>query len=182
MEEILSRHGLRATDLDKECPQGVRNEVAIKLDDWEMVGHYLEFPREKVRDINRENSTQDRCRITLLDTWGKREGKGATYLKLASALHCRQRCDLVELLCAKLKSLVPLSESVTSREVPPANGQQHQIQQYQNPGSSSTGTKRRNLMVTIARCCIWYEESEIRGLFSSSPTCKGSLRTSQISH
>ena len=141
LEEILSRHGLKPTDLDKECPERVRDEVAVKLDDWEMAGRYLEFTLEKLRDINRENSSQELCRIALLDTWGKREGKKATYLKLASVLHRRQRCDLVEFLCIKVKStlsLVPLSGSVTNWEIPSGSGQNHQAQEHQGE-SSSTG-------------------------------------------
>ena len=138
----MSRHGLKPTDLDKECPARVRDEVAVKLDDWEMTGRYLEFTLEKLRDINRENSSQELCRIALLDTWGKREGKKATYLKLASVLHHRQRCDLVEFLCAKFKStlsLVPLSGSITNWEIPSGSDQQHQAQQHRS-GSSSPGT------------------------------------------
>ena len=139
LEEILSRYGLKPTDLDKECPERVRDEVAVKLDDWEMTGRYLEFTLEKLRDINRENSSQELCRIALLDTWGKREGKKATYLKLASVLHRRQRCDLVEFLCAKFKSmlnLVPLSGSVANSEIPSGSDLQHQTQGE----SSSPGT------------------------------------------
>ena len=135
LEEILSRQGLKLTDLDKEIPPGVRDEVAVKLDDWEMVGRWLEFTLEKLRDINRENASQELCRIALLDTWGKREGKGATYLKLAGVLHRRQRCDLVEFLCAKLKStlsLVPLSGSVTRWKI--SSGKDQAL-----GGSSSTG-------------------------------------------
>ena len=131
LEEILSRHGLKPTDLDKECPERVRDEVAVKLDDWEMAGRYLKFTLEKLRDINRENCSQELCRIALLDTWGKREGKKATYLKLASVLHRRQRCDLVEVLCTKVKStssLVPLSGSVANWEIPSGSDQNHQAQ------------------------------------------------------
>ena len=137
LEEILFRRGLKREDLDKECPGSVRDEVAVKLDDWEVVGRYLEFTLEKLRDINRENASQELCRIALLDTWGKREGKRATYLKLASVLHRRQRCDLVEFLCAKLKStmsLVPLSGSVANWEIPSGRDQQHHLD-----GSSSEG-------------------------------------------
>ena len=169
MKEILSQHGLKETDLDRECPQSVRDEVAVKLDDWEMIGRYLEFTLEKLRDINRENSSQELCRIALLDTWGKREGKRATYLKLADVLHRRQRCDLVEFLCAKLKSTltlvhVPLSGSITSWEIPPANGQQHQVQQCQNYGSSSTGTKHKRL------CQAFSHDSVARSRFKSLDT------------
>ena len=132
LEEILSRHGLKPTDLDKECPKRIRDEVAVKLGDWEMVGCYLEFTLEKLRDINRENSSQDLCRIALLDTWGKREGEKATYLKLASVMHLRQRCDLVEFLCAKFKStlsLVPLPGSVANSS---ESNQHHQAQEHQD--------------------------------------------------
>lgn len=129
LDEILAPHGLKVTDLDRECPQSVRNEIAVKLDNWEMVGRCLEFSLEKLRDINRENASQELCTTALLDTWGKRDGPRATYLKLAGVLHHRQRCDLVDLLCAKLKStlsLVSLSGSVTTRKVPPGNGKEHQ--------------------------------------------------------
>ena len=112
IDEILLRYGLKAEDLDKQCPLEVRNEVAVKIADWEMVGHCFNFPPEKIRDIRSDNENQERCKIALLDTWNKREGKGATYLKLADVFHRRERRDLVEFLCEKVKSsmrLVPLS-------------------------------------------------------------------------
>ena len=112
IDEILSRHGLKATDLDKQCPLEVRNEVAVKIADWEMVGHCFNFPPEKIRDIKSDNENQERCKVALLDTWSKREGKGATYMKLADVFHHRKRRDLVEFLFKKVKSsmsLVPLS-------------------------------------------------------------------------
>ena len=136
LEEILSQYGLSSTDLEKECPKRVRDEVALMLDNWEMAGHSLEFTLQKVRDISRENSNQELCRIALLDAWGKREGKKATYLKLASVLHHRQRCDLVEFLCTKFKSTLSLADS----EMPSESDLQHQIQQHQG-GSTSPGMK-----------------------------------------
>ena len=117
LEEILSRYGLKETDLDRECPRSVRDEIALRLDDWEMVGRYLEFTMEKLRDISRENASQDLCKVSLLDAWKKREGKRATYLKLASVLYQRNRRDLVEFLCERMKlsmRLQPLSMPVTS--------------------------------------------------------------------
>ena len=135
LEEILSHYGLKEADLDRECPRGVRDEVAVKIDDWEMTGRYLDFSLEKLKDIDRENRSQELCRIALLDGWGKREGIRATYLKLARVFHCRKRCDLVEFLCAKLKStltLVPLSGNVSSLDIP--------LESSQQPcGSSSKG-------------------------------------------
>ena len=104
LEEILSRHNLTEASLDKHCPRDIRNEIAVRLDDWEMVGNYLGFPRDKLRSIRRENDTEDLRKVALLDTWAKREGKGATCLKLARVLHQRQRSDIVDLLCEKLSS------------------------------------------------------------------------------
>ena len=147
-EEILSRHGLKATDLDRECPREIRDDIAVELGaDWEMIGRCLEFSLDDLRDINRENSSQEMCRVSLLDTWGKREGKGATFLKLADALHRRKRRDLVDVLCAKLKStlsLVPVSRSVTSWDMPSGNDLQLQAQTLQQPlDSSPTGMRPR---------------------------------------
>ena len=127
LEEILSHYGLKETDLDRECPRAVRYEVADKLDDWEVTGLYLEFSLEKLRDIGRDYRTQQLCKTALLDNWGKREGRRATYLKLARVFHRQQRRDLVEFLCAKSKStltLVPLSGNVSSLDIPSESLQQ----------------------------------------------------------
>jgi hypothetical protein len=129
-EEILSRHGLKEEDLDRECPRDIRDDIAVELGaDWEMIGRCLEFSMDELRDVNRDNSSQEMCRVSLLDAWHKREGRGATFLKLARAFHRRKRRDLVDLLCTKLKStltLVPLSGNVTSLEMPSRNDQQFQ--------------------------------------------------------
>ena len=102
LNDILSQYALKEMDLSKMCPREVRNEIASKLDDWKMIGFSLGFPKEKLTSIGRENETQDLCKIALLDFWSKREGEGASYLKLVDALYRRQRRDLVEFLCTKL--------------------------------------------------------------------------------
>ena len=92
-----------------------------------MVGCYLDFSLEKLRNIQHENESQDLCKVALLDTWNKREGKEATYLKLIRVLYRRNRRDLVEFLCAKLKltlSLVPLSGNIASLDIPSESLQQ----------------------------------------------------------
>ena len=140
LEEILSRHGFKEEDLDRECPRDIRDDIAVELGaDWEMIGRYLNFSLDDLRDINRENSSQEMCRVSLLDAWHKREGRGATFLKLARAFHRRKRRDLVDLLCTKLKStltLVPLSGNVTSLEMPSGNDP---VQRFQN-GYISSGS------------------------------------------
>ena len=50
MEE---HYRLKEADLDRECSQGVRDEVAVKLDDWEMTGRCLESSMlGSVPDVN----------------------------------------------------------------------------------------------------------------------------------
>ena len=139
LEKILSGHGLKLTDLDRICPQRLRNEIAVKVahhfDEWETVGRCLDFSRETIRDIDRANTSQELCGIALLDAWSERDGPRATYLKLADVFFHRrlQRYDLVNLLCIKLKltsslgQSLPLSVlSVTTGggdlEVPPGSG------------------------------------------------------------
>ena len=146
LEELLSRHGLRLTDLDRECPRQIRCDIAVDLGaDWEMIGCYLEFSLDELRDIKTGNSSPEMCRVALLDAWSKREGKGATFLKLAGVLHRRKRRDIVEVLCTKLKStlsLVPVSRSLASWDMPSGNDQQLQV--LQQPLSSSPTGMRGN--------------------------------------
>ena len=126
----MLRHGLKAEDLDKQCPLEVRNEVAVKIADWEMVGHCFNFPLEKIEDIKLDNESQERCKIALLDTWSEREGKEATCLKLADVLHRCKRQDLVEFLCEKIKSfmrLVPLSGVPDTRWDMPTAAKPHPV-------------------------------------------------------
>ena len=41
LKDILSRHGFKEEDLDRECPRDIRYDIAVELGaDWEMVGCY----------------------------------------------------------------------------------------------------------------------------------------------
>ena len=102
LETIISRHGLTRKDLESVCPCEVRREVALKLLDWKMVGHFFNVPQEKLTAIELENHTEDQRKVALLDTWSKKEGEGASYLKLAHVLHQRGRTDLVDFLCGSI--------------------------------------------------------------------------------
>ena len=90
LEDILSRYRLNEEDLDRECPRDVVLEVVVKLDDWQMV---LCYSKETLRKIEIENRTEDQRKVALLDNWSRREGKDATYLKLARVLYRRDRRD-----------------------------------------------------------------------------------------
>ena len=127
LDDILSRHGLQRECLDRECPRDVRMKIAEELSNWKMVGHCFKFTPVKIKDIERDNHSEEERKVALLDAWGQREVSEATYLKLADVLHRRNRRDLVEFLCGKIKdtlqlSVVPahaaltLSESTSSTE------------------------------------------------------------------
>ena len=56
VEDILSRYRLNEEDLDRECPRDVMLEVAVKLDDWQMVGYFLYlYSKEALRKTEIEN-------------------------------------------------------------------------------------------------------------------------------
>ena len=95
LEDVLSRHGLEKAMLESQCPRKVRLEIAKQLLDWKMVGHNFEFPSWKIREIERDNDTEELRKVALLEAWKEREGAEATYLKLAGVLHRRNRNDLV---------------------------------------------------------------------------------------
>ena len=99
LEEILSKHGLTKNDLDEICSPRIRYDIALKIIDWKMIGHYFGIPKEKLTAIEIENRTEEERRVELLCTWSEQEGKQATYLKLIHALYHRKRSDLVNTLC-----------------------------------------------------------------------------------
>ena len=107
LEDIISRRGLAKEKLQEKCSQAIRLKIAAKLEDWKMVGRYLNVPSEKLTAIERENHTEDQRRVGILDTWHKREGEDASYLRLADALYQQGRRDLVELLCELIPSQPP---------------------------------------------------------------------------
>jgi hypothetical protein len=103
LEDILSRHGYERKDLDGRYPPEMRLEIAQLLDDWKMTGLYLDITRQKLNDIKLDNDNEEQRRVALLEAWEQREGDGATYLKLAEALHHRGMANQVEKLCEKIR-------------------------------------------------------------------------------
>ena len=99
----LSHHGLKETDLDKECSQSIRNDIATKIINWKMIGHHLGIPDEKLVAIQRDNDTDEERRVDLLNTWHQREGCRATYRQLMNAFLQQGRRNLANSLCAMIK-------------------------------------------------------------------------------
>ena len=113
LEEVLSQNDITREDLDKECSPGIRYEIAIRIIDWKMIGYYFGIPKEKLVAIEKENRTEEQCRVDLLYTWSMREGRQATYYKLINALYHRDRRDLVETVC----KLIRISSNVGRRDL-----------------------------------------------------------------
>ena len=112
IEEILTRHGLKEEDLHQKCSQAIRYEIAIKIIDWQMLGHYFSIPNETLVAIQVDHRTEEQRRVALLSTWHQREGGGATYYKLINALYHRQRVDLVDQVCRLQRAAMTLSSEL----------------------------------------------------------------------
>ena len=104
LDEILSRHGLQREDVNRECDQGIRYEISVKISNWEMVGHLLGIPEERLAAIKVESKTEDERKVSMLNTWHQKEGSQATCLSLMIALYRHQRCDLIIEFCDMIKS------------------------------------------------------------------------------
>ena len=122
IEEILTRHGLREEDLHQACSQAIRYEIAIKITDWQTLGHCFNIPKEKLVAIKVDHRTEEQRRIALLCTWHQREGREATYYKLITALFNRQRLDLVDEVCILLKHHTATITSSNGQELQNGSG------------------------------------------------------------
>jgi GTP-dependent phosphoenolpyruvate carboxykinase len=91
LNDIISHHNLKEEHLQRVCSQNVRLKIAKKLNDWKMLGVYLKLTEPDLTAIDRDNTTEDQRRVATLNTWHKREGRNATYLRLAGALYERGR-------------------------------------------------------------------------------------------
>lgn len=103
LEEILSHHGLKKEDLDKECLSAVRNKIAVQIIEWKMIGRFLQIPEAKLAAIDRDNRKEEERRVQLLNTWHENNGRSATCLKLITALVDQRCCDLAESFCIIIK-------------------------------------------------------------------------------
>jgi hypothetical protein len=104
LEYIVRKDGLVTKErLQEIClRQVLLFNVANKLKGWKLMGQYLNIPREKLRIIECEHVTEHQCMIVVLNLWYKREGKSATYWRLAEAFHQQEDLDLIQSLCTCL--------------------------------------------------------------------------------
>ena len=103
LNDIISHYNIEEEQLQRVCSHNVRLNIAQQLSDWKMLGYYLNLTEQNLTAIERENDTESLRRVAMLNKWHEREGRNATYLRLAGALYQHGRSDLVELLCRTVK-------------------------------------------------------------------------------
>ena len=111
VHEIVSQSGLANEKLQEECSREIGFKIAAKLKDWKMMGSCLSIPSDNLKAIERESDAEYQRGVTVLDIWRKREGRGASYWRLASALYHSGHRDLIKLLCTALLSSSRLESS-----------------------------------------------------------------------
>ena len=83
----MYKHGLTKEKLQEECSQEIILKLAAELKNLDIVGQHLNIPH-----------TKDQGKVAMLDTWQKKEGRAASYMKLAYALYNSGNQDAVDLL------------------------------------------------------------------------------------
>ena len=117
LESILSHHGVQNELLDSQCSNKVRIKISEKLNDWKYLCRVgFGFEAYEVTSISHDNDTLSSQKIAFLDTWARKHGKDASYLKLAQGLYSGGRRDLVDYLCVMLNDQV---ENATRVNAPP---------------------------------------------------------------
>ena len=103
LEEALLRSGLEKGDLDIECPDEVRNMIALELEDWQicqtLAREGFNFPDSRIAAIARLTKQEDKRKIDLLCACMSQCKNSAKYLKLAQALYSANLDCLVDKLC-----------------------------------------------------------------------------------
>ena len=103
LSEVLKDHGLTENDLNKPCSHNVRRSIAMKLDNWEFLAHFLGLSEGDRADIKDKKGYQLQC-LECLERWHKNCGSKATYLELVKCLLEIKHRDLAEELCKLYKN------------------------------------------------------------------------------
>ncbi len=99
VDSILIKKGLPRHQHTIPCPTDQCNELAMKLDRWELLAPFIGLSEGDCTAIKKNNSSYELQRLAMIRKWQKMYGSEATYLKLALGLEKIQRIDLVEYLC-----------------------------------------------------------------------------------
>jgi hypothetical protein len=103
LNDIISDHELKEEHLQRVCSQIIRLEIAKEIINWKMLGYYLNLTDPDLTAIQRKNDQEALRRVAMLNIWHEREGRNATYLRLAGALYQHGGRDLVSSLFCIMK-------------------------------------------------------------------------------
>lgn len=70
--------------------------LSENLEDWDVVGFYLELEKAEITAIRKNNSTEEAKRICTLTKWKEKKGSGATYYNLIECIAESKRNSLVD--------------------------------------------------------------------------------------
>ena len=86
MSQLLKKHNMTIEDIEKECSDvdSLFIEIAMKIDDYEEVGHHLNVSEQKLKSIREKPSDSDR-KLAILWAWKRKLGSDANYLALVRA-------------------------------------------------------------------------------------------------
>ena len=77
-------------------------EIARDLSEWKTTRAYLGITEDEMKEIEANYKNDEAAKkVSLLETWMKKCGDEATYLKLFEALDSSKRVDLID-ECLKL--------------------------------------------------------------------------------
>ena len=113
LEEILAIHRLDEGDLNQVCSKESRDEFTKRIKNWKAVGAALGFTQEDLDLIDSEYEHDDQKKTTLFLQWRMRDGKEATYLKLAKLLFAGEMLDLLQVLCGIIDKARPIANSAS---------------------------------------------------------------------
>ena len=114
MDRVLNECSLERKDLDFKCTRKIILRIAGKIiSEWYLVGRELDVAEEKLTSIRNDGShSPEEKAVAMLDAWADEYGKGATCLKLATALYQRNKRSVIEILCEEVAQMS--SDTTTS--------------------------------------------------------------------
>uniref|UniRef100_A0A1X7UTN9 dCMP deaminase n=1 Tax=Amphimedon queenslandica TaxID=400682 RepID=A0A1X7UTN9_AMPQE len=96
-KDHLDVRGLTFEDLKgHQCPDSVLLKLSKGLDNWDIVGLYLEITLPEIKAIKVDNDSEESRRFALLNKWKQKNGDNATYYNLVFGLLDAERIDIAD--------------------------------------------------------------------------------------
>ena len=84
--QLMHDYNLTVRSLQKKCSEDDIIEIGTFIS-WDSVGRHLpNINRRNIRDVERDGRDQDHRRRLLLDLWEEKNGDGATYDVMITAM------------------------------------------------------------------------------------------------